>query len=137
ARGPLLVLVSHVRVLPESGSREKATVGRRPERTAPSGRQRGMQVGAARAILTFLAGAAIALAAACGNTGATGSDSMHGGGWHSVDVPQAAERVAIRGGTAAQRALLKQIVARLHPVALASLTISPVTDKGAKPRPGD
>jgi hypothetical protein len=95
-----------------------------------------MYVGAARTILAFVSGAAIILAGACGNTGATGSDGVHRGGWHSVDVLQA-ERVAISGGTAAQRALLKQIVARLHPVALASLTISAVTDKGAKPRPGD
>jgi hypothetical protein len=96
-----------------------------------------MHVAAARAILAFAAGAAILLAASCGDAGATtGSEGVHRGAWHSVDVPRAGP-VAVRGGTPEQRALLKQIIARLHPVALGSLTISAVTDKGVKPRPGD
>ena len=84
------------------------------------------------------AGLALAalLASACGHMAADGSGGAGHTTWRPVTVSGPA-RVSIRGGSARQRALLGQIVYRMRPVALGSLTIAPVTDRGSKPRPGD
>jgi hypothetical protein len=76
------------------------------------------------------------LVSACGSGPVGGSDPA-GGQWAAVPLPHA-RQPAISGGTAAQRALLREIVQDLRPTGLRSLEVRRVDGKRWSPfKPGD